>query len=54
MEVWMWILLGLMVILLIFLLIKIFKRNGEEDIFESAGNRIKKLGACCSKLFKGR
>lgn len=29
----------------------IFRKKKNEDIFESAGNRIKKIGLCCKKLF---
>lgn len=42
-------LIGL-VIAIIIIAIRLTK-NKEEDIFESAGNRIKSIGACCKKLF---
>ncbi len=49
MEWWVWLIITIVIILIAW---TILNKRKEEDIFESAGNRLKSLGACCRKIGK--
>jgi hypothetical protein len=54
MEWYIWSIIFILVIIIFLFLRRIFNKSGNEDIFESAGNRMKKIGSCCAKLFGGK